>query len=99
MVVSFSSSYRLRPSQPDVTADNAAQSGAKRTGQAENWGRPSGGTDFPLARHGGGFSVTSEGRVSELAARRETADLDEPAGEGVAAVADAPPDVPEPRAH
>ena len=33
-------------------------SGAKRapaTGQAENWGRPSGGTDFPLERTGGGF--------------------------------------------
>src|ERR1700684_2976639 len=35
------------------------QSGAQRTGQAENWGRPSGGTDFLLARPGGGFSVTS----------------------------------------
>src|SRR5262249_27087842 len=47
---------RLRPSRPDVTATKAAQSGAQRTGQAENWGRPSGGTDFPLDRHGGGFT-------------------------------------------
>ena len=34
------------------------------TGQAENWGRPSGGTDFPLERTGGGFKkCPSEGRV------------------------------------
>ena len=35
------------------------QSGAKRapaTGQAENWGRPSGGADFLLERPGGGFT-------------------------------------------
>ena len=34
------------------------QSGAKRapaTGQAGNWGKPLGGTDFPLERTGGGF--------------------------------------------
>ncbi len=36
------------------------QTGAKRalaTGQAENRGRPSGGTDFLLERTGGGFSL------------------------------------------
>jgi hypothetical protein len=29
----------------------------ERTGQAENWGRPFGGTDFLLARPGIGFNV------------------------------------------
>src|SRR5438132_14235500 len=28
-----------------------------RSRQAENWGKPSGGTNFLLACHGGGFSV------------------------------------------
>src|ERR1700677_1682642 len=50
------------------------QSGAQRTGQAENWGRPSGGTDFPLARPGGGFSVTSRRPcVVAVTGRMETA--------------------------
>ena len=57
MMVSFSSvtgrdhrglmSQRTKPPQSGATA---------RTGQAENWGRPSGGTDFPLDRPGGGFT-------------------------------------------
>ena len=39
------------------------QSGAQRTGPAENWGRPSGGADFPLERTGGGFRrARQEGR-------------------------------------
>lgn len=33
------------------------RSEAKRTGQAENWGRPSGGADFLLYRRNGGFTV------------------------------------------
>ncbi|EAQ81492.1 hypothetical protein DSM3645_27962 [Blastopirellula marina DSM 3645] len=42
------------------------ESGAERverTGQAENWGRPSGGADFLLERTGGGFRrARQEGR-------------------------------------
>lgn len=49
--------YQPRPSRPDGTSLKAARAGAQRTGQAENWGRPSGGADFPLERTGGGFSV------------------------------------------
>src|SRR5579884_2683702 len=35
----------------------AGREALARSGQAENWGRPSGGTDFLLACPGGGFSV------------------------------------------
>jgi hypothetical protein len=35
------------------------QSGAERNGQAENWGQPSGGTDFRLSRPGGCFNRAS----------------------------------------
>jgi hypothetical protein len=40
----------LMPSDP-----KPPQPGRKRIGQAENWGQPLGGTDFLLARSGGGF--------------------------------------------
>src|SRR5579884_1011727 len=35
----------------------AGREASAQSRQAENWGRPSGGTDFLLACHGGGFSV------------------------------------------
>jgi hypothetical protein len=39
------------------TNQSRASPGHLRTGQAENWGRPSGGADFLLERPGDGFSV------------------------------------------
>jgi hypothetical protein len=33
------------------------------TEQAENWGRPLGGTDFPLARTGGGLACQKKDAV------------------------------------
>jgi hypothetical protein len=37
----------------------------KCTGQAENWGKPLGGTDYLLARTGGGFKRANQlGRVA-----------------------------------
>jgi hypothetical protein len=42
-----------------------AKDGSAVTGQAENWGRPSGGTDFLLYRPGGGFkSAKRTGHVA-----------------------------------
>src|SRR5208282_2372847 len=59
MVISFS--FCFRP--PIGALRHATESASVRgeasvaTGQAENWGRPSGGTDFPLERPGGRFIV------------------------------------------
>src|SRR5262249_25221181 len=49
-----------RPPGLDGTPSQPAADGAKRapaTGPAENWGGPSGGTDFPLARTIGRFTL------------------------------------------
>jgi hypothetical protein len=36
---------------------NSFQPGRSEPGKSENWGRPSGGTDFLIARTGGDFNV------------------------------------------
>jgi len=53
--------FRLRPSPPNGTANKVPKAGAERyPRKLQNWGRPSGGTDFLLARHGRDFSVPIE---------------------------------------
>jgi hypothetical protein len=36
---------------------NVSGAGAERTGQTQNWGRPSGGADSVLERHGWNFTL------------------------------------------
>src|SRR5262249_9073720 len=45
---------------PQTKPPKSGAEHAERTGQTENWGRPSGGTDFPLERPGGGFRRASQ---------------------------------------
>ena len=60
LLLSFSPDHRglTAPRNPPCSPGRSSR---QRSGQAENWGRPSGGTDFLLARTGDGFISALEG--------------------------------------
>ena len=65
--VSFLSSSGCANRGLMVREKKSLGAGAKRNAQAKNWGRPSGGTDFLLARPGWDFKPSHQkGRVVQL---------------------------------
>src|SRR5438132_8703669 len=59
MVISFSlfSDPTIGALRHAIESASVRGKASAATGQAENWGQPSGGTDFPLERPGGRFIV------------------------------------------
>src|SRR5436853_2596411 len=69
-VITFSFGFSAAPSPPMARHNKSPQPKCERAAQTENWGRPSGGTDFLIAWLGGDFTKPSTGGVVQGNSKR-----------------------------